>query len=61
MMREFEITYWAALNSPEEINKIINENINEAEGQKLTVEALRTRFIMTAYFTKQKLSMDRTE
>lgn len=30
MMREFEVVFWATLNSKQEIDKIIAENFNEA-------------------------------
>jgi len=59
MMRELEVVFWAALNTDEEIKAIVKRSDQESETR--TTQAVRSRLVMTAYYTKGKLSGQRAE
>ena len=59
MMRELEVVFWAALNTAEEIEAIAKRSESELEAR--TTQAVRSRLLMTAYYTKGKLSGRRAE
>ena len=62
-MREIEIVYWAALNTEEDIKALINDlSKNEKEANTMqATQAIRSRLMMTAYYTKGQLSSEATE
>lgn len=58
-MREVEIVFWAALNTPEEIQKLIKdvrEKGLQESVEKMVMQAIRSRLMMTAYYTKGEMS-----
>lgn len=61
MLREFEILFWIALNQRKDIEKLVLEFKAEKSAENLTVQAIRSRLMMTAFYTKTKLSSERTE
>ena len=61
MLREFEIVYWAALNTQEEIDNVVKNSQIEQEPSQKTMQAVRSRLVMTAYYSKGKLSGARTQ
>ena len=61
MMREFEIVFWAALNTEEDIESLIKKNEDQANADQLTIQAIRSRLMLTAYSTKGELSDERTD
>ena len=61
LMREFEVIFWASLNQAEDIEAIVKENEKEPNPETITIQAIRSHLMMTAFYTKQKLSDERTE
>jgi len=61
MLREFELFFWVSLNREEDIKAVIKEFRNEPNAEQMTVQAIRSRLMKTAYYTKQKLSPEKTE
>jgi len=61
MMREVEIVYWAALNTPEDIQEVIKENSQKDGRESQILQGIRSRLMMTAYYTKSELSSKDTE
>ena len=59
MMREFETIFWVCLNTKEEIDKIIQNT--QVKSAVATTQNIRSRLVMTAYYTKQKLCDQRGE
>jgi hypothetical protein len=59
MMREVEIVFWAALNSPTDIEELIASEKDGRENHVL--QGIRSRLMMTAYYTKSELSAKDTE
>lgn len=62
-MREIEIVYWASLNTNEDIKALVSDQPkNDASTNELqTTQAIRSRLMMTAYYTKGQLSSETTE
>lgn len=61
MMREVEIVYWAALNTVEDILEVIKKNSQKDCRESHILQGIRSRLMMTAYYTKSELSCKDTE
>ena len=61
MMREFEIIFWASLNSKEDIQVLIDKNKFSKNLEQSTIQSIRSRLMLTAYSTKGELSDERTD
>lgn len=61
MFREYEIAFWASLNTEDDINKIKQEYASESNAESTIIQAIRSRITMTAFYTKQKISGEKTE
>jgi len=61
MLRELEVCFWAALNTRKDIEQVIAEFKGEQNAESLTVQAIRSRLMMTAFYTKVKMSNEKTE
>ena len=61
MLREYEILFWVALNTKKDIDQEIKEHRQDKNAETMTMSTIRSRLMMTAFYTKQKLSQDSTE
>lgn len=66
MLREYEVLFWVALNQKKDIDQIVDEYKTEKGNEEelavqAVVQAIRSRLMMTAFYTKQKMSTERTE